>query len=1002
MVKTKLQIIVIPREYSLLSTEDINSSISKKFLHLTSPENTIKILHEEVSARYKKLYPDGPNITIINFQDQNSCDLDYEYIVEDVFENNDVVRVLVDNFFSENLELEFHPKRSREEADRASIEYNVTPTKNPKIGSVSPVSLAPPPSILSNKIPKKKFNETPGSKSRVRITSGMLEKPSTNSELPKNISSNHELKNSKSNLDSDKNKSNHISRDEKKPSNAQVAMDSKTPRITKSAIMDMYKLKAKESAQEDDLLKSLEIDTVEGHPRLSNRQRRNAGIEAAAKIKNGNQKTSPPNSTTTSLPSTRSKTRSSNPTRKTLDSDKSAYSFEPNKRPSSSNKNKKVKYYDEYKEMNLLEYISVSLDSFRDELETFRKKDSIGYNKVPSNFGSTPYYNSKAYTDPIIDCRLNLSDELTQENSESAPKAPPVLETSSTIKIDTKAPTTTQQSSSSAPKPTSQPSSNVPTPTPHTSLKLPRSSQTIKPTSIPMHNSSAKFDPKEVIEISSGSNSEAEEEKGDEKSKKYDSKLTGLINYKDLNSEANSSSIRSHVIPHPINPSNKSALASPIIGEGGPVYSRKNKNNGGKISGLLPPNYYNSVANSSSIPPQIKKHPINSNNMNASDTNNTKKNEPDSSKKSPFNFNVSSRSSNRIRVLPLEYYKAQNGHDPNSEFVARPIPPINQGNQEYDSFFVESKKTTLEVVENLFYSPENESKKRGIDKNISLPSVPAKVDGTNGNSAAFGVGDSFGARSNQNTISSKESGSPEKINNDISKTMSLSPAASISNETSSRKQSPNPLSGRGSLQLFAKKDYNKSSSGSSDENSDDDDEMEDKFAMPKKRLVASVPTNRNSPAPPNNPPISSTAHSFIPFQKMEGSQFPPNNMIPATSIKTSVPQSKIHDESIVNYANKPMVTPVKRPLLSSLMELGSRGVPEVKEVDSIKNNKEASKSNKVEEKKDGISGLSTESESESSSSSSSSSDEDDDGSNRLFLSSKKAKSTNRVKKNLFT
>ncbi|GAO47038.1 hypothetical protein G7K_1251-t1 [Saitoella complicata NRRL Y-17804] len=69
--------------------------ILRKFLHLTNKDTTIEELAKEIVQRHAKLYPDDESIEITRLQDSDGCDLDTSYIVSDVFDTSNAVRVVV-------------------------------------------------------------------------------------------------------------------------------------------------------------------------------------------------------------------------------------------------------------------------------------------------------------------------------------------------------------------------------------------------------------------------------------------------------------------------------------------------------------------------------------------------------------------------------------------------------------------------------------------------------------------------------------------------------------------------------------------------------------------------------------------------------------------------------------------------------------------------------------------------------------------------------------------
>lgn len=70
----------------------------KKFLHFTKPTNTLYQLADEIVEKCNKMYPgllEDPQVTTL--QDINECDLDPDFIVKDVFNVDNTVRVVLKN-----------------------------------------------------------------------------------------------------------------------------------------------------------------------------------------------------------------------------------------------------------------------------------------------------------------------------------------------------------------------------------------------------------------------------------------------------------------------------------------------------------------------------------------------------------------------------------------------------------------------------------------------------------------------------------------------------------------------------------------------------------------------------------------------------------------------------------------------------------------------------------------------------------------------------------------
>lgn len=94
-MKLKLQVVLIPVASAEIPTTDV--PCYKKFLHLTDPYCTIGQVCDALILRYNRLYPDADKLVVEGVQDNDCCDLDPEFVAEDVFSSGDVLRILVDN-----------------------------------------------------------------------------------------------------------------------------------------------------------------------------------------------------------------------------------------------------------------------------------------------------------------------------------------------------------------------------------------------------------------------------------------------------------------------------------------------------------------------------------------------------------------------------------------------------------------------------------------------------------------------------------------------------------------------------------------------------------------------------------------------------------------------------------------------------------------------------------------------------------------------------------------
>lgn len=98
-MKLKLQVLLIPSHLGTLPAKDVDPISTRKFLHLTSPTSTVGQVCDELIQRYNKIYPDDSKLVVEGLQDSDQCDLDPDFISEEVFPQGCLVRVIVNNEF---------------------------------------------------------------------------------------------------------------------------------------------------------------------------------------------------------------------------------------------------------------------------------------------------------------------------------------------------------------------------------------------------------------------------------------------------------------------------------------------------------------------------------------------------------------------------------------------------------------------------------------------------------------------------------------------------------------------------------------------------------------------------------------------------------------------------------------------------------------------------------------------------------------------------------------
>ncbi|EMG47231.1 hypothetical protein G210_2465, partial [Candida maltosa Xu316] len=98
--KIKLKALLIPKEFEQIPQDHIDPSKFVKFLYIANKEATIKSLEDGLVSRFSKRYPNERKLKILSFQDRDLCDLDPDFAVEDVFDDqNNEIRVLANNKF---------------------------------------------------------------------------------------------------------------------------------------------------------------------------------------------------------------------------------------------------------------------------------------------------------------------------------------------------------------------------------------------------------------------------------------------------------------------------------------------------------------------------------------------------------------------------------------------------------------------------------------------------------------------------------------------------------------------------------------------------------------------------------------------------------------------------------------------------------------------------------------------------------------------------------------
>ncbi|KAI5966062.1 hypothetical protein CANMA_003308 [Candida margitis] len=1049
MVRLKLQILLIPEECSSLPTSKIDSLIAKKFLHLIDPAKKIGELLDAIIAQFQRLYPDESVISIVKCQDKNQCDLDKDYQVDDVFESNDEVRVIVDNlFFSDSFEKAAPTpiKRSREEMESLpAVELvGATPTKTYSQPASSPVSLAPPEAPSSTKIPKKKMTESPGAKSRQRITSGMLVKPPTASP-PANNSEDDDFSVLEANPMEDSSES-----EDDVPINK---VNSQTQKLAKADILDMYKKQSEKNplSKREAVLKSLHIDTVEGHPYIPTSNHHEPSTIEPTKDYDKTPKPAP----VTSTPAT---TKRTSPTRQqgnqltptptstpagvkvTLaykkKSDLEAASA-PNEvketpRKGRSTRAKKMtsstttttataspapieRVYDESKTINILDSIDFRLGHLSDQILKYKTGPNGTFKQIPKHFAVGAYTCESVYTDPVVDFRFDLSGE----SSYSGPLP---------YKVKTR-----------------------------TQFDRENGVKTKKPADQNPFNSQGlddiEYDETEVIKISSGSDDEDNEDerltheedkaKTHEEEESIEESIKAPKRKAPPKPQATTSSNASRTRANPMGPLPKHppAMNDDDSPDGRVIKDHfkdtKSKKKDDKESDAKVANTKQGATNAKKLPlPKRTPKKVTKKKKGENDSDDDSGHEAEQgpkTSKSKFEAMSSLFALGPVEKNPREKSIETDEHvehKQDSTSVNEVKSVRNQENENlesesenggqqqstsrFNSFYNNSKKATEATLGNLFYG---ESKSESDNKPVSDtlmdshfgsadPSVLRRSDNT-----AFGVGSSPTKgkpdqhQDGNGTVKANENGAVGSV--EVSSTMMTSlkfPSRSLPTSLGG----PDQRTGSQSLQLYAANQGEEqgSSSGSSDIESvagdDEDEEMEAKTA--EKRLVASEPIKRNA-----SPGVNGNSSQLSTLRLLTSIA---NKGLTGALEKRGVNQVTTNDENSskteeltrvrlqngggskeslstgdngAGASSMPLATPARKPTLPTLTELGSRGIPEVKDIDDLKSHKEDKKtrSSNIDASKDESdvkSAVDTSGEDSSLSSSSSDDDEEDDSS----------------------
>ncbi|KAK6462234.1 hypothetical protein DFJ63DRAFT_313376 [Scheffersomyces coipomensis] len=283
-MKVKLQIILIPNYFALIPTTNINPDFFKKFVHLVESKAKLSSISRGLTNRFAKLYPEEDHLTIEAYQDKDTFDLDPDFLVNEIFENGDVLRIIVKNTFSANKNaLLLAIGAANESADESNISLPPPPAESPSSDRIIPKKRRSPATAKDSRLPGKK-----------RITSGMLVAPPQLDDIsgPESVEDEEEIDYNDDEDDDDAD----IDSEDLFVENVTKAATTSTPTkkrnpvgsskdmISKSEVMDLFKNKNKLDKKSPSLsvgkraalMKSLIITMNSDPPSTSNRGTRAA------------------------------------------------------------------------------------------------------------------------------------------------------------------------------------------------------------------------------------------------------------------------------------------------------------------------------------------------------------------------------------------------------------------------------------------------------------------------------------------------------------------------------------------------------------------------------------------------------------------------------------------------------------------------------------------------------------------------------------------------------
>lgn len=94
MGMVKLQVLLVPFNRKEADSSTLTQWGARKFVHLAEGSSTLRQVCESLVMRYRKLYPDDDDLEIFLVQDNEMCDLDPDFLVDEVLTHGDIIRVI--------------------------------------------------------------------------------------------------------------------------------------------------------------------------------------------------------------------------------------------------------------------------------------------------------------------------------------------------------------------------------------------------------------------------------------------------------------------------------------------------------------------------------------------------------------------------------------------------------------------------------------------------------------------------------------------------------------------------------------------------------------------------------------------------------------------------------------------------------------------------------------------------------------------------------------------